>query len=178
MPRAERAAGRVAAWLGAGVVAAMAAPAAAPAAVAGFPTSEAVTFRTVPPVAGVRIRSGGQTVRTDGTGSVTLTVRRTGPGYRDIEAPVVLATRLPSGRQARFGGLFESGRTLGISLYTRTRLRFVNPAGERVPTRRVTGVRLASGNGARIRVEGGVTPMLQASRVLRTSAGVRSRSIE
>jgi hypothetical protein len=178
MPRAERAARRVAAWLGVGVVAAMAAPAAAPAAVPGFPTLEAVTFRTVPPVAGVRIRSGGRTVRTDGTGFVRLTVRRTGPGYLDIQAPKVLATRLPSGKQARFGGLFESGRTLGISLYTRTRLRFVNLAGEHVPTRRVTGARLASGNGARIRVRGGVTPMLQASRVLRTSAGVRSRPIE
>jgi hypothetical protein len=176
MPRAER----LVAWLGAGVgvVMTMAAPAAAPAAVAGFPTSEAVTFRTVPAVAGVRIRSGGQTVRTDGTGFVTLTVRRTGPRYRDIEAPKVLTTRLPSGKQARFGGLFESGRTLGISLYKRTWLRFVDLAGEHVPNRRVTSVRLASGNGGRIHVEGRVTPMLQASRVLLTSAGVRSRRIE
>jgi hypothetical protein len=177
MPRAEGAAGRVAAWLGVGVVAVMAAPVAAPAAPARFPAFETVTFRTLPAVAGVRIRSGGQTVRTDGTGSVTLTVRRTGPGYRDIEAPKVLSTRLPSGAQARFGGLFESGRTIGISVYTRAWLRFVDLAGERVPTRRVTGVRLAGSNGARIRIDGGVTPMLQASRVLLTSAGVRSRRI-
>jgi hypothetical protein len=178
MAGAEHAATRVAAWLGAVVLAAMAAPAAAPAAVAGFPTFETVTFRTVPTVAGVRIRSRGQIVRTDRTGLVTLTVRRTGPGYRDIEVPKVLATQLPSGRQARFAGLFESGRTLGISIHTRTRLRFLDPAGERVPTRRITSALLASDNGARIRVKGGVTPMLQASRVLLTSAGVRSRPIE
>jgi hypothetical protein len=178
MPRVERAAGRGAAWLAAGVVAVMAAPASAPAARAGFPTFEAVTFRTMPPIAGVRIRSRGQTVRTDGTGFVTLTVRRTGPGYRDIEAPKVLATRLPSGKQARFGGLFQSGRTIGISLYTRTSLRFVDLAGEPVPTRRITSTRLASRNGARIRIEGGVTPMLQASRVSLTSSGVQSRPIE
>jgi hypothetical protein len=178
MARAERTARRVAAWLGAGVVAAMAAPAAAPAAPARFPALEPVTFRTVPAVAGVRIRSGGQTVRTDGTGFVTLTVRRTGPGYRDIESPKVLATRLPSGKKAKFGGLFESGRTIGIALYTRTRMRFVDLAGKPVQTRRVTGIRLASRNGARIRIQGGVTPMLQASRVLLTSAGVRSRPIE
>jgi hypothetical protein len=178
MPRIERAAWRVAAWLGAGVLAVLAAPADAPAAVAGFPTFETVTFRTVPAIAGVRIRSGGQTVRTDATGFVTLTVRRTGPRFRDIKAPKVLTTRLPSGKQARFGGLFESGRTLGISLYARTRLRFVDPTGEGVPARRVTGARLASGNGARIRIEGAVTPMLQASRVLLTSAGARSRPIE
>jgi hypothetical protein len=178
MPLAERATTRVAAWLGAGVVGVMAAPTPAPAAVAGFPVFEPVTFRTVPAVAGVRIRSGGQTVRTDGTGFVTLRVRRTGPGYRDIKAPRVLATRLPSGKQARFGGLFESGRTLGISVYARTELRFVDLAGEPVPTRRVTGAQLASGNGARIRIEGDVTPMLQASRVLLTSAGPRSRPIE
>jgi hypothetical protein len=169
---------RVAAWLGAGVLAVTAAPADAPAAVTSFPAFETVTFRTVPAIAGVRIRSGGQTVRTDGTGSVTLTVRRTGPGYRDIRAPKVLVTRLQSGRQARFGGLFESGRTLGISLYARTRLRFVDLAGERVPTRRVTGASLSGGNGAGIRIRGRVTPMLQASRVLLTSAGVRSRPIE
>jgi hypothetical protein len=78
---------RVAACL----LAALAAPAAAPAGV--------VTFRTVPAIAGVRISSGGQTVRTDGTGSVSLTVRRTGPGYRDIEEPTVLPTRLPSGKE-------------------------------------------------------------------------------
>jgi hypothetical protein len=165
----------VVAGLGAGVLAATAAPAAAQ---GGFPSSEVVTFRTVPAVAGVRIRSAGQPVRTDGSGSVTLTVPRTGPGYRDIKAPKVLRTRLPSGRQARFGGLFESGRTLGISLYTRARLRFVDPEGERVPTHRVTRVRLASGNGARIHMSGGVTPMLQASRVMLTGAGVRSRPIE
>jgi hypothetical protein len=177
MTGAERAAARVAAWLGAGMLAAMAAPAAAPAAVAGFPRLETVTFRTVPAVPGVRIRSRGETVRTDATGFVTLTVQRTGPRYRDIKAPKVLTTRLPSGRQARFGGLFESGRTLGISLYARTQLRFVDPTGERVPTRRVTGALLKSGNGAQIRMEGGVTPMLQASRVLLTSRGPRSRPI-
>jgi hypothetical protein len=181
MPRVERAPGRVAAWLGVGVgvgvVAAMAAPVAATAAPAGFPARETVTFRTLPAIAGVRIRSAGQTVRTDGTGFVTLTVRRTGSGYRDLEAPKVLATRLPSGKEARFGGLFQSGRTIGISLYTRASLRFVDLAGQRVPARRVTSARLASRNGARIRVEGGVTPMLQASRVLLTSAGVQSRPI-
>ena len=175
MTRAER----VAVWLGAAVVAATAAPAAAaPAAVGGFPRVEAVTFRTVPAVAGVRIRSRGQTVRTDGSGVVTMNVRRTGPGYRDIEAPRVLPTRLPSGKQARFGGMFESGRTIGISLYTRTRLRFVDPAGAPVPARRVTGGLLTSGNGTRISIAGGVTPMLQASRVLLTSDGARSRPIE
>lgn len=178
MPRAKHAAWRVAASLGAGAFAVMAAPAAAQAPVGGFPTFETMTFRTVPAVAGVRIRSQGQIVRTDRTGVVTLTVRRTGPGYRDIRAPKVLPTRLPSGRQARFAGLFESGRTLGISIYTRMRLRFLDPAGERVPPRRITGARLASDNGARIQFEGGVTPMLQASRVLLTSAGVRSRPIE
>jgi hypothetical protein len=177
MPRVERAARRGATWLAVAVVAVMAAPSTAPAARAGFPTFEAVRFRTMPAVTGVRIRSGGQTVRTDGTGFVTLTVRRTGPGYRDIQAPKVLATRLPSGKQARFGGLFQSGRTIGISLYTRTSLHFVDLAGERVPTRRITNIRLASRNG-RIRVEGGVTPMLQASRVLLTSSGVQSRPIE
>ena len=178
MVGAEHAAARVAAWLGAVALAAMTAPAAAPAAVAGFPKFETVTFRTVPAVAGVRIRSNGQIVRTDRTGLVTLTVRRTGPGYRDIEAPKVLATRLPSGNEARFAGLFESGRTIGISIYTRTRMRFLDPAGERVPTRRITSARLASDNGAQVRFKGRVTPMLQASRVLLTAAGVRSRPIE
>jgi hypothetical protein len=170
MKRAERAAGRLAACLVAGVLAALAAPAAA--------SAEVVTFRTVPAIAGVRISSGGQTVRTDGTGSVSLTVRRTGRGYSDIEEPRVLPTRLPSGKVARFGGLFQSGRTLGISLYTRIRLHFVDLTGERVPTRRVTAARVVSGDGAGVRVEGSVTPMLQASRVRLTSAGVRSRPIE
>jgi hypothetical protein len=178
MWRVERASRRVAAGIGTGVLAVTAAPAAAQAPSEGFPTLEAVTFRTVPAVAGVRVRSAGETVRTDGTGFVTLTVRRTGPGYRDITAPRILPTRLPSGKHARFGGLFESGRTLGISLYARTRLRFVDPAGERVPARRVTGARLASSNGARIQMTGSVTPMLQGSRVRLTSTGVRSRPIE
>ena len=178
MARAEPVARRLAAWLGAAALAAMAAPTAAPAALQATPAFDVLTFRTVPAIAGVRIRSAGRTVRTDGSGFVTLRVRRTGPGYTDIQAPEVLPTRLRSGKQARFGGLFQSGRTLGISLYTRTRLRFVDPAGKRVPARRITGGRLASGIGARIHIEGAVTPLLQASRVLLTIGGVRSRPIE
>src|SRR4051794_40241622 len=100
-----------------------------PPARAGAAGYQTITFRTVPAVAGVRIAEGDRVVRTDRRGRVTLTVRRTGPGFRAIQPPRVLPTRLPSGRVVRFDGFFDSGRTLGLSLYARSTLRFVAPGG-------------------------------------------------
>jgi hypothetical protein len=106
---------------------------------------------------------------------VTLTVRRTGPGFRAIQPPRVLPTRLPSGRVVRFDGFFDSGRTLGLSLYARSTLRFVAPGGRPFPARKVASVRLRSDTGAHVAVSGAVTPPLRASRVVLTRDGPRSR---
>jgi hypothetical protein len=142
------------------------------------PPLDTVTFRTVPALAGVQVSSAGRTVTTDALGQVTLPVRRTGPGYRDFDAPTVVPTRLPSGLEARFGGLFDSGRTIGLSLFTRTRLRYVNEEREAVAPGDIAVTWLKSTTGDRILVRGAVTPKLQASRVVWTPAGVRTRPIQ
>jgi hypothetical protein len=168
---------RAVAWTAAWLTAIAASPALVPARGAGPLAVETVTFRTVPAVPGVRVRSMGRIATTDSQGRVTLAVERTGRRLRSIGAPEVLATRLRSGAQARFGGLFESRRTLGISLYARTRLRFVDRDGRPFPTRRVGTVRLRSSTGARVAVKGALTPRLQASRVVIAGGAVRSRPI-
>jgi hypothetical protein len=166
---------RIAVCVGVAVLAVTAAPAgAAPA----YPAFQTVTFRTVPAVEGARLRSDGRIVTTDARGRVTLTIRRTGPRIRDIEAPEVLPTRLPSGRQVRFDGFFESGRTIGLALYARTRLRFVDPAGDAVPARKVGATRLESGTGLSVQMAGAVTPPLRANHVALTRDGVRSRPVQ
>jgi hypothetical protein len=178
MRRTERSTRAAAVRLGLAAVAVAALPAAPAGAAPGYPASEAVTFRTVPPVAGARLRTGGRIVTTDAAGQVTVSVRRTGPRIRDIEAPEVLPTQLTSGPLVRFDGFFDSGRTIGLALYTRTRLRYADPAGKPVPARRVAGARLVSGTGVRVRVRGAVTPQLRANHVALTRDGVRSRPVQ
>jgi hypothetical protein len=163
----------------AGLLAAGAPAGATPAmAVTGYPSAQTITFRTVPAIAGVRVRGGGRTVRTDARGLVTLTVTRTGPAFRAIEPPEVLTTRLASGREVRFGGFFDSGRTLGLSIYARARLRFVDPQGRRVAPAAIATVRLRSSTGRMVRMRGSVTPMLEATRVTRAPRGARSIGVQ
>jgi hypothetical protein len=161
----------------AAVAAALLAAIPASAAAAAYPPIQTVTFRTVPATAGVLVRSAGTTYATDAAGLVTLNVRRTGPRIRDIEAPRVLPTRLPSGRVVRFDGAFDSGRALGLAVYARTRLRYVNLQGTRVPARRVEVMRIRSADGLRIAVRGARTPLLRANRVGFGPHGVRSRPL-
>jgi hypothetical protein len=139
---------------------------------------QTVTFRTVPAVEGARLRSNGRIVTTDARGRVKLTVRRTGPRIRDIAAPKVLPTRLRSGALVRFDGFFESNRTIGLALYTRTRLRYVDPEGDAIPARKIAAVELSSGTGLHVRMKGAVTPPLRANHVARTGNGVRSRPVQ
>jgi hypothetical protein len=136
-----------------------------------------VTFRTVPATAGVQVHSAGRTYTTDATGRVALSVHRTGPRIRDIVAPRVLPTRLQSGRVARFDGAFDSGRVLGLAIYARTRLRYVDLHGGRVPARRIEVTRIRSATGLRIAVRGFRTPLLRANRVGFGPHGVRSRAL-
>ena len=177
MSGAERRAGRrVAVCLGiVAVLGTVAAPARAAPSYAPF---ETVTFRTVPAVEGARLRSNGRIVRTDARGQVTLTVRRTGPLIRDIEAPEVLPTRLPSGPDVRFDGFFQSNRTIGLALYTRTRLRYVGPEGVAVPARKIAAAELQSTTGLTVRMKGARTPLLRANHVALTRDGVRSRPVQ
>ena len=177
MPRAERRAGRrVAVSLGIAAVLAAAAPPAD--AAPGYAPFETVTFRTVPVIEGARLRSDGRIVTTDARGQVTLTVRRTGPRIRDIKAPDVLPTRLRSGAQVRFDGFYESNRTIGLALYTRTRLRYADPEGEAVPAQKITAAELQSSTGLTVRMKGGVTPPLRSNHVALTRDGVRSRPVQ
>jgi hypothetical protein len=167
----ERRAGRL-------VVALATATAAVSGAADAAASVEVLSFRTVPPVAGVRVASAGRTFTTDQRGIVLLPVVRTGRGYRDFVPPRVLPTPLAAGLQARFGGFFDSGRTIGISLYRRTRLHFVDGGGGPVRRGRIEGIHLAAGTGARIALRARATPALQASHVVRTTAGVTSKPIE
>jgi hypothetical protein len=179
MAASDRRAGfLLAALLAVAAAAGLSRPAAAAAAAEyGFPSTETITFRTVPPIAGVRVQSAGRTALTDAQGLVTLTVPRTGRAFRAIEPPRVLRTRLPSGREVRFGGLFDSGRTLGLSIYGRVRLRFVDLQGDRVPAEDVARVRLRSSTGLAVTMRGALTPALQATRVGLTPRGVRSKPL-
>jgi hypothetical protein len=164
--------------LAAGALAAMTAAAPAVGSGSGAQPFQAVTFRTVPPVAGVRMLSGGQIAITDARGRVTLTVRRTGRRLSPFEVPRVLPARIGSRREARLDGFFDSGRTVGLAVYTRARLDFVDRAGARVPAGRVGRVRLRSAAGELVTMQGSVTPKLLASRVVRTRAGVRSVPVQ
>jgi hypothetical protein len=158
-------------------------PAGAPAA----PATEgprAVTLHTMPRTAGMRIRHHGRTYTTDARGRVTLTLnvfrsaRPTSGGFLPFAPPKVLTTRLPSGMVARFGGFFKRGRVIGLSLFTRTRLRFVNREGRDLPTARVTAIRLKSRTGVQVTLAAGEVAKLQASRVIAVPDGVRSKAIE
>ena len=104
--------------------------------------------------------------------------RPTSGGFLPFAPPKVLTTRLPSGMVARFGGFFKRGRVIGLSLFTRTRLRFVNLQGEDLPSTSVSAVRLKSRTGVRVTLSGGQTAKLQASRVIAVPDGVRSKAIE
>jgi hypothetical protein len=144
---------------------------------------QVVTFSTVPATPGVRILSGGQIVRTDAGGQVTLTLPAADAGAAErlqptFTLPRVLGTRLSSGVTARFDGFFHGRRTIGLSLYARTRLRYTRLDGTPVPAGRVRSAELLSSTGVRVRVRGGITPELQATRVVRSGAGLRSKAIE
>jgi hypothetical protein len=143
-----------------------------------------ITLHTVPATSGVRIRHHGRTYTTDRRGRVTLTVdmfrsaRPTAGGFLPFAPPKVLTTRLPSGMVARFGGFFERGRVIGLSLFTETSLRFVDLQGRHLPPTRVRAVRLKSRTGVQVTVRGDETARLQASRVIAVPDGVRSKAIE
>jgi len=146
--------------------------------------TQLVTLRTVPATPGVRIRSGGRIFRTDAGGHVTLALSDaaaspiTQPRRPSFALPEVLPTRLPSGAVARFGGFFNGGRTIGLSLHTRNRLDYVRLDGTPIPPSRVGKAELKSSTGLRVTVRGGVTPELQATRVVRGRSGLRSQPIE
>jgi|SRR5215218_7592988 len=143
-----------------------------------------LTLHTVPRTAGVKIRHHGRTYTTDRRGRVTLTVdvfrraRATAGGFLPFAPPKVLTTRLRSGMVARFGGFFERGRVIGLSLFTRIRLRFVNLQGHSLGDARVSAVRLKSRTGVQVTLRGDETAQLQASRVIAVPNGVRSKAIE
>ncbi len=158
-----------------------------PAGAATAPAAEgprAVTLHTMPRTPGVRVRHHGRTYTTDARGRVTLTLhvfrsaRPTSGGFLPFAPPKVLTTRLPSGMVARFGGFFKRGRVIGLSLFTKTRLRFVNLQGEDLSSTGVSAVRLKSRTGVRVTLAGGQTAKLQASRVIAVPDGVRSKAIE
>jgi hypothetical protein len=176
--RAERRAGRRA-ILALAVASLVAATAPADAATAAV--TRTVTLRTVPATSGVRLLSGGRVVRTDARGLATLALpTRTSPGGRgggSLVLPQVLPTRLASGEEARFGGFFDGQRTIGLSLFTRTRLRYTRLDGRPIPAGRVDEVLLKSSTGVRVTVHGGLTPELQATRVVRGRSGLRSTTI-
>jgi hypothetical protein len=158
-------------------------PAGAPAASAAE-GPRAVTLHTMPRTPGVRIRHHGRTYTTDARGRVTLTLnvfrsaRPTSGGFLPFAPPKVLTTRLASGMVARFGGFFKRGRVIGLSLFTKTRLRFVNREGRDLPSARVTAVRLKSRTGVQVTLRAGQVANLHASRVVAVPDGVRSKAIE
>lgn len=143
-----------------------------------------MTLQTVPRTAGVRVRHRGRIYTTDRRGRVRLTVdvfrraRPTAGGFLPFAPPKVLTTRLRSGTVARFGGFFERGRLIGLSLFTTTRLRFADLQGRELPAARVRAARLKSRTGVQVTVRGGQTARLQASRVVALPNGVRSKAIE
>lgn len=180
MQRAERLARRV--GLAAVVVGAVLPFATEPA--AAQVGQQVVTFSTVPATPGVRILSGGHVVRTDAGGQVTLVLppaaaARAAEGLRPtFTLPRVLRTPLRSGLVARFGGFFRGGRTIGLSLYARGRLRYTRLDGTPVAASDVRSAELLSSTGVRVTVHGGTTPELQATRVVGSGAGLRSTPIE
>jgi hypothetical protein len=145
---------------------------------------ERMTLHTVPRVEGLRLLHRGDIHRTDERGRVTLDVRvfsstrATPQGFLGFAAPKILRTTLPGGREARFGGYFERGRVIAVSLYSRTGFRYVNLQGRRIDPSRVSSVRLKSRTGQKITLRARHAVLLQASRVVALQGATKSKSIE
>jgi hypothetical protein len=175
---------RRAEWRALSAVLAGAAAALAAAPAAAQVGTQVVTFSTMPPTAGVRIANGAQVVRTDPAGHATLVLPNAPesapgqPGRPTFALPRVLRTRLPSGVTAGLGGFFAGGRTIGLSLYARARLRYVRLDGRPLPSGEVRSAQLLSSTGVRVTVRGTTTPELQATRVVRSGTVLRSKPIE
>jgi hypothetical protein len=148
------------------------------------PGLQRLTLHTVPRIAGVRLRLRGAEYRTDRRGRVTLDVRAfhrarpTGRGYLAFAPPKVLPTRVPGGLEARFGGFYERGRVIALSLYVTIAAEFIDLQGRTVPAGRIGAVDLKSRIGTRVRFRPGETVRLHASRSVPYKDGVRSKPIE
>jgi hypothetical protein len=139
------------------------------------PAADAVAVQTVPPVAGMRFSYGGQTLRADRLGRVTVNL----PSSRLESSLKVVPTPVSRGVRADIDRWYPRRNIVTLAFFHRVRLQYIDLRGNAVKSGDVESAVVRGAHGGEITFTGGEARWLQVSRVVPKLGGrLQSKSLQ
>lgn len=137
--------------------------------------AEAVQVQTVPPVEGMRFSYGGQTLRADGLGRVTVDV----PSGKLQSSLKVIPTHVSRGVRAGLDRWYPNRNIATVAFFHRVRLRYLDRQGNPVKPGEVQYAVVKGAHGGQYTFRRGQSRWLQVSRVVPKLGGrLQSKSLQ